>query len=232
MPKRVVMISGYTESGKDTMSKYLCEKHGFVRFAFADKLKDKVSKKYKIPRGNLDDSVLKNLPIKTRPVLSNDAYTLNSQLQIFTHFRTMEGVAPTKEDREKENLKVNENNQLCLRGEPLFFTPRALLVHVGSSERVIENDHWINAIIEKRDFDRIAISDWRYKNEYKKVPLSLGDHEVIAVRIDVDTLSNAVDSSERELDDFKHFSGRVKNEKNGFEDFYKQIEEIVVPLFE
>lgn len=40
----VVLVSGWMGSGKDTLVDRLVKQHGFVRFGFADELKDDVSK--------------------------------------------------------------------------------------------------------------------------------------------------------------------------------------------
>jgi len=45
---RVVLLSGYSGSGKDTVGKMMCEDYGFKRFAFADRLKDYCNIKYDI----------------------------------------------------------------------------------------------------------------------------------------------------------------------------------------
>jgi len=50
----VVMLSGYMQSGKDTVGDYLCKKYRFTRYAFADILKDEVSKLFDIDRHLLD----------------------------------------------------------------------------------------------------------------------------------------------------------------------------------
>lgn len=48
------MLSGYIGSGKDTVGEYLVNRHGFVRCAFADILKDEVAKMYNIDRNLMD----------------------------------------------------------------------------------------------------------------------------------------------------------------------------------
>lgn len=42
------------QNGKDTTANYLCLKHGFTRFAFADSLKDEVSEIFGLDRSSLD----------------------------------------------------------------------------------------------------------------------------------------------------------------------------------
>lgn len=49
----IIMLSGYMGSGKDTVGKLL-KGHGFIRYAFADIMKDEVARLYKIDRSSLD----------------------------------------------------------------------------------------------------------------------------------------------------------------------------------
>jgi len=58
--RTVIMLSGWLQSGKDTVGAYLCESFGFKRFAFADVLKDDVSATYDIPRESLDTTAGKD----------------------------------------------------------------------------------------------------------------------------------------------------------------------------
>lgn len=50
----VIMISGYLRSGKDVVGKHLCDVHGYVRLAFADLLKQQVSKTFNLNRASLE----------------------------------------------------------------------------------------------------------------------------------------------------------------------------------
>ena len=44
----IILIRGYSQSGKDFVGKILCKKYGYQRFAFADSLKRLVCNKYNI----------------------------------------------------------------------------------------------------------------------------------------------------------------------------------------
>ena len=46
MTRKIVLISGYIGSGKDTLADFLVADGGYKKFSFADSLKDMVSKKY------------------------------------------------------------------------------------------------------------------------------------------------------------------------------------------
>lgn len=47
---KIIMMSGWAGSGKDTTADYLVQNKGYIRMAFADALKDTVAKTRNIPR--------------------------------------------------------------------------------------------------------------------------------------------------------------------------------------
>lgn len=227
------MISGYRGSGKDTMADYLCQKYKFVRFAFADHLKDLCSSLYQISRSDMDDPIKKQLPILSRPVVSKDDFAQQSQMMIFTHFSTQDGRMPMNIEGESykdfNSRLYYDNESLYYEGSRLYWTIRAILVYEGSVKRTIDPDYWIKKIRDIRD-DYIVISDWRYTNEYHEILRCMDDVKVVPVRIDSNS-STDVDPSERGLDQFDGFLARIKNNKNGFKEYYHNIEESIVPLF-
>ena len=54
MSKKIILLSGYAGSGKDTVGDILVKDHGYTRFAFADRLKQYVSTKHSIDRGLME----------------------------------------------------------------------------------------------------------------------------------------------------------------------------------
>jgi hypothetical protein len=97
MTKYIVLISGYKEAGKDTYANHLVSSYGFVRFAFADKLKDDVSRDYGFNRKSLDDPLLKESVLLDHPVIHTDDYSKSVQKLIYTHFRTENNEKPGTE---------------------------------------------------------------------------------------------------------------------------------------
>lgn len=62
------MLSGWLQSGKDTVAEILVKDLGFTRFAFADILKDYVALNYDIPRYLMDSTNGKDTIIKNKSV--------------------------------------------------------------------------------------------------------------------------------------------------------------------
>jgi molybdopterin-guanine dinucleotide biosynthesis protein len=51
---KIILITGWSGSGKDTIGEYLTSNHGFIRFAFADEIKYVASQLYRFPRALAD----------------------------------------------------------------------------------------------------------------------------------------------------------------------------------
>ena len=50
MPIKIILLTGWSESGKDTVADILVNQHGFKKYAFADPLKDLCASLYGFPR--------------------------------------------------------------------------------------------------------------------------------------------------------------------------------------
>ncbi len=51
---KIILVAGWSGSGKDLFGAWLCKHHGFTRFAFADPVKDVVAKELGVERSLLD----------------------------------------------------------------------------------------------------------------------------------------------------------------------------------
>ena len=60
----LIGLTGYAGVGKDTLADIMVKDYGFIRFAFADKLKNILSDIYSVPRRLFDDRALKNEPCR------------------------------------------------------------------------------------------------------------------------------------------------------------------------
>jgi hypothetical protein len=66
MDALVILIAGWAGSGKDAAASFFVNDHGFRRFAFADPLKEDVSRRTGIPLEVFHDPALKDLPLDSR----------------------------------------------------------------------------------------------------------------------------------------------------------------------
>lgn len=208
---KVVAISGWKGSGKDMLAGHLIETYGAVRVSFADPLKDRVSEEYGIPRGDLDDQSKKEMPILSLPVDPRDAFS-----KMLTEF--MRG-----EFRDQNGKPYGQGNPDSV----MYWTPRALAILKGSSNRAVDNKYWVGQAIKKmRDSgkDIIVISDLRYKSELSQLKKAFGE-DLISVRIDRFDTSPSVDPSERDLDDGQ-FDAYIQN-KSTKEDAIYNLETVL-----
>lgn len=218
---KVLAISGWKGSGKDTLAAYLIEKRGAVRVSFADPLKDMVAEEYGIDRTSLDDPNQKERPILTLPVDPKDAYSRMISEFLFKEFRTV---------KNKQVVGFTYENELFkgTTGQPfehpsLFWTPRALAILKGSTNRAVRSDYWVQRAIGKIRASEtlVVISDLRYKSELKQLKDAFGD-ELSTVRVERFDTSPSSDPSERDLDDAS-FDYRINN-RSTRENAFEQLE--------
>lgn len=218
---KVIAISGWKRSGKDTIAGQLIEAHGFKRVAFADPLKDSVAREYGIPRSHCDDPQYKEAPILHLPLSPKDAFGREAAKLIYKECRTEDGKTPFEFyiDPSGAFMGVVAYNSPFVERESvgqLYWTPRALCILKGSINRVVRSDFWVKAAIDeiKNEVSMIeapdasgpdtkhtkyVISDLRYKSELGQLRESFGK-DLITVRVNRFDDCNSQDASERDLD--------------------------------
>ena len=85
---KVLWLSGYAGSGKDTAAGILCRKHGYTRVAFADVLKDYVAAKYGFDRtlcdtGSGKETVIHQQKTVRELLIEESALAKETNLYIF-----------------------------------------------------------------------------------------------------------------------------------------------------
>jgi hypothetical protein len=230
--KTLILISGWKESGKDTVYNFLQRKYGFIRVAFADLLKDQTATMYPVKRDELDSTAWKAKPMLDYPVIAKDDFSDAVQRLIYNHFATAEGLSPqANKDPELHLGRIDQ--VLCWDGQPLFWTRRAILVMDGSTKRTFNPNYWIDApLLGAKVHPLIAVTDARYENEITRaVKLLEGEYDIITFRVDTLKPPLSTDASERSLDNFS-FDRRVVNEHDGIEKFYKLLEGVFDELLQ
>ena len=208
---KVIAISGWKQSGKDTVAEYLVKECGYIRFSFADALKNMVSRQYGIPRDHCDDPAFKERPIEGMPVVTHDKFGEMIHNFMQKGFRAKEG-----------------------EGEA-HWTPRALCILEGSVKRSARSNYWVRTTLDniyKKDAKLqtihsevfAVISDLRYHSEIEQLRKAFGS-DLTTVRINRFKTSPSNDPSERDLDD-EEFDILIEN-KGTLQELYQNIEQLI-----
>lgn len=232
---KVIAISGWKRSGKDTAAERLIKEHNFCRIAFADPLKDMVASEYDIPREYCDDPTCKEAPLEQYPVMPKDNFSLNLAKMMYKEFRTLEGIPPSEYYIDASGAFVG---LIGNQSKQLYWTPRALCILKGSSNRAVDSNYWVNNALEyihneMNDpscnssghwHEGVVISDLRYRSEIELLKQSLGKN-LICVRVNRFDICQSEDPSERDLDNFK-FDVVLEN-KSSLEEFLEKVDKLV-----
>lgn len=232
---KVVAVSGWAGSGKDTLANTLIKDYGFKRVGFADPLKDTVAEQFGFDRASLDDQNQKNLPLKELPVSLRDGFTKNLGAFMVREFRTAAGKTcktgqMTTIDGVEDFYGVGDNGEI----EKLYWTRRALCILEGSTKRTVDPDYWVKKAIstaKKSGQEMVVISDLRYQNELSSVKMSLGaDDTLVTVRVNRfdEHPTKSTDPSERDLDAAK-FDILLEN-RGTLEEYLAKVSELAAKL--
>ncbi len=237
----LICFSGWKGAGKDECAKYLIERHNAIRVALADPLKNMVSKEYGVDRSSLDDPKRKELPILEMPVEPKDAYTKMIAEFMFKEFRNKIGLPPHDfywsehgfvgvfKNRDFEGRDSNMTLY-----DHLYWTPRALAILKGSTNRAVNPNFWTDKAFESIEDslglnrkNLVVVTDVRYKSELVQFKERFGK-DVVFVRVNRFKESPSQDPSERDLDDAE-FDFYVDNTRE-LSWTHEQLEEILAQL--
>lgn len=235
----VIGISGWKRSGKDTAADILVKDHNFMRVSFADPLKELVAKEYNIPLEHCYSDEHKEAPILSMPVTPKDSFTKTVSKLLVNEFKDENGMTLKELEEEFPGKNV---------AVPLYWTPRALCILKGSTNRAVDPNFWTNQAIKyikghansvekiqersKRhqvDIQDInyVISDLRYVNEAEqmKEAFNNGPFKFTSIRVNRFDSVDTNDPSERNLDDYK-FDVVIEN-KSTIEDFERKVQSVI-----
>lgn len=198
----IYLLSGWKRSGKDTAANYLIEK-GMERRAFADSLKDDVAKFLGIRRSDMDDNDFKEKAILDRPVKAYDSFSKMTTEFLAKEFRTEDNRKPIDVNWCDNKLFATYNDGLVTENFPLYWTPRAACIFIGSVGRAYHSNHWVDRALKNvENYNDYVVSDFRYVSEYNRVVELFGKENVCTVRINRFDTIDSTDDSERNLDNF------------------------------
>jgi hypothetical protein len=182
MPK-LIAISGWKGSGKDTAGAYLVGEYGYRPISFAYELKNMVAQTYGVHRFWMDDRTKKEMPLLTMPVIATDPFSaaIHSLL--------------------KDELSSG------------YWTPRALCILEGSIKRAVYSNFWVRKVVEiisKDPIHNYVITDMRYANESDVLKLMIPS--TVTLRVErPDLVITTQDPSERNLDNYRFNSTLINN---------------------
>ena len=195
---RILAISGWKKSGKDTLANHLVDNHGFERRGFADDLKREVIRKYGLTSEQVFSQELKELPLPEYPITPTDDFSLMIAKKLFREFRGAAGEVPVTICY-GEGRPFSGIDKKCKEFR-LFQTPRSILILEGSAARSVDNSIWVKrAFNDTQTKGLYVVSDWRYRSEVETMR-KLPGAEVITFRVDRFDTSPSADGSERDLD--------------------------------
>jgi hypothetical protein len=219
---KIVAVSGWKFSGKDTVAKYLIDNNGYSRVAFADTLKYMVEDQYPgVTKAMCDNPATKESPLLQYPVLPKDEYSLHLSKFMIGEFRDAKGrrVSDYHIDRSGAFLGLINNEAV-----QLYWTPRALCILEGSTKRTVTSDYWVQkAIDEMNNYNLVVISDLRYRSEIQQLRQAFGKN-LVTVRVNRFDQSPSTDASERDLDNEK-FDVVIEN-KGTLEELFQKVKEL------
>lgn len=204
---KIIAVSGWKGSGKDTLANFLIKEFGFKRIGFADPLKDTVASQFGLSRESLDDQKIKESPILELPVSPKDPYTKMVSEFMIREFRTLSGEKVVKSVDHKLADGSYEFYGVTEAGIPMpvYWTRRALCILEGSSKRATNPDYWVNKAVQaarESGNEFFVISDLRYKNEIAALKIACTPADTLeTVRVNRFKTSESLDPSERDLDD-------------------------------
>jgi dephospho-CoA kinase len=150
----IIAIGGKRGSGKDASAESLIKRHGFIRIALADKLKDLCSEVTSISRTDMDDPILKDQPFKTPFIL------FSSHLQYLLDLVEYDGFKVTEEAYKAIFKEFNNKPILSIRHLLQTVGTDILRTHVSDTI-------WLEYFRQetKEVHSNIIVTDARFKNE-------------------------------------------------------------------
>lgn len=222
MSKLTVLMLGHKSLvGKDTFFSFAKEE-GFVRVAFADKLKETVADLYNFSHDQMHGD-LKDVMDERYPNLIDPKIISTPQF---------------------EGVGIRAGGPIVERPNPdykPFLTPRRVLQLFGQQQRSLFPDIWAAYIFNVKipalvaeGHNKFVVTDFRFRNEAnvalewsKRNPDA--DLRLIKINRDIIARSGAGDISENDLNDFNCWSHQLQN-NDTVDTFKSQVVELLASL--
>lgn len=192
----VIMLGHKSLVGKDTFYEF-AKDFGYVRLAFADKLKQIVMDLYNFNYDQLHGN--------------------SKDIEDFRYINTV--------DYNNSQTSNSDNTLTYTKNSKIYFTPRRILQIFGQDQRKLYPDIWASYIfyveiprLAALGFNKFIITDFRFKNEFKVASeweQKTGNKlTVVKIHRDIIAKSGKEDISEHDLDDFTYWEYTINNTKS------------------
>lgn len=165
----IIMISGYMQSGKDTVGNYLCQKHGYMRFAFADELKNEVAELYGMTPMLMNTSQGKNTLLSLcKPGSSVETMTVRQLLIKHGSFRRSEDINCFAKIVAEKILEEKKTDTFLERQTKIVITDWRLPNEIDVIKEYCKEENVYKLRIDKwdkppsSDYTEIALDDFEF----------------------------------------------------------------------
>lgn len=228
---KIVAISGWKNSGKDTVADFLVRTRNFKKLSFAHMLKDMASEQYSIPRAHFDDRDHKEAPILNMRAQAKDDWSRQIIQMVFGHLRSQDGLKPSSVIFENNQVYGVFNHFGAQHHYPIYHTPRSVLVIEGSTKRSISPNYWVKAALDKTvEGGLYVISDVRFRSEIQDLK-ELAGSNLVTLRMERHEQSDQNDPSERDLDNY-NFDFVINNKESEGKTLREVYESVIEALID
>lgn len=216
----LIGIGGAKNVGKDTVATFFVEQ-GFVRYAFADHIREASSEIFQIPITYFTDTNKKDCPFLRKKWFGLVKQEYEVKLDYHTKKRLVSYfVSKYKTTKILENMEVLKNKS--------FKTPREIMKFIGT--RIIRDyigkDFHIRYLFEQilsNGDQAVVISDVRHRNERQAIS-EIGGINILVTRPGV-----SIDDDEGELGDPSEYDFIINNNKD-LRQLRNSIDEVLVKI--
>lgn len=217
----IVCMSGKAGSGKDTVADYLVSKHGFVRTAFADPLRDIVQLVFVLDHDSVWDRKLRELPLKYLPNYTNKEVKESVDAG-FVNF---------------PNLKPEEVFDFVAKfgydpyDTDFYWSVRKLLQFIGTEmfRNMINRDTWVMNFTQRIEPGvNYVLTDCRFPNELEWVKSKFGGKVIFVEVVRQGCDGKGVGLENHESERYKLPADVVLENNGTLEELYDKIQKVVL----